>query len=175
MEDAVPRARRSKPPGSSENARVGLTYVRYAADGWGLGELVLDGDRVLHSSLPRPRAGGAEGGHRLVARLQRYFAGESVDFADVEVELGEETSFGRALAEQLRRIPRGEVVSYGELALLAGRPRAARVAGQFCARCSLAPILPVHRVVSVGGLGGFGSLGPDYKRRLLELEGAAVR
>jgi O-6-methylguanine DNA methyltransferase len=66
------------------------------------------------------------------------------------------------------------VVSYGELALLAGRPRAARVAGQFCARCSLAPILPVHRVVSVGGLGGFGSLGLEYKRRLLELERAVL-
>jgi methylated-DNA-[protein]-cysteine S-methyltransferase len=151
---------------------VGLNYVRYEADGWGVGEL--DGDRVLHSSLPRPRAGGPDGEHPLVERLQRYFAGEQVDFGDVEVELGEETSFGRAMAEQMRRIPWGEVVSYGELALLAGKPRAARVAGQFCARCSLAPILPVHRVVSVGGLGGFGSLGLDYKRRLLELERAAL-
>jgi methylated-DNA-[protein]-cysteine S-methyltransferase len=153
---------------------VGLTYVRYEADGWGLGELVLDGDRVLHSSLPRPRKGGADGDHPLVARLQRYFAGEPVDFADVDVELGEETSFGHAMAAQMRRIPWGEVVSYGELALLAGRPRAARVAGQFCARCALAPILPVHRVVSVNGLGGFGSLGIEYKRRLLELERAAL-
>jgi methylated-DNA-[protein]-cysteine S-methyltransferase len=154
---------------------MGLTYVRYEAEGWGLGELVLDGDRVLHSELPRPHPGRPEGDHPLVARLQRYFAGEPEDFADVEVELGEETSFGRAMAEQMRRIPWGEVVSYGELALLAGRPRAARVAGQFCARCDLAPILPVHRVVSVSGLGGFGSLGLDYKRRLLELEGAPLR
>jgi methylated-DNA-[protein]-cysteine S-methyltransferase len=153
---------------------VGLTYVRYEAEGWGIGELVLDGDRVLHSSLPRPRPGGTDGDHPLVERLQRYFAGEPVDFADVDVELGEETSFGRAMAEQLRRVPWGEVVSYGELALLAGRPRAARVAGQFCARCSLGPILPVHRVVSVNGLGGFGSLGLEYKRRLLELERAAL-
>jgi methylated-DNA-[protein]-cysteine S-methyltransferase len=153
---------------------VGLTYVRYEAEGWGIGELVLDGDRVLHSSLPRPRKGGADGDHPLVERLQRYFAGEPVDFADVDVELGEETSFGRAMAEQLRRVPWGEVVSYGELALLAGRPRAARVAGQFCARCSLGPLLPVHRVVSVNGLGGFGSLGIEYKRRLLELERAAL-
>jgi methylated-DNA-[protein]-cysteine S-methyltransferase len=151
-----------------------LTYVRYEADGWGIGELVLDGERVLHSELPRPRPGGADGDHPLVGRLQRYFAGGRDDFADVEVELGDATAFGRAMAEQMRRIPWGEVVSYGELALLAGRPRAARVAGQFCARCSLAPILPVHRVVSVDGLGGFGSLGLEYKRRLLELERAAV-
>lgn len=155
--------------------RVTLTYVRYEADGWGVGELVLDGERVLHSELPRPARRGADGDHPLVERLRRYFAGEQVDFADVEVELGDQSSFGRAIAEQMRRIPWGEVVSYGELALLAGRPRAARVAGQFCARCSLAPFLPVHRVVSVDGLGGFGSLGLDYKRRLLELEGVAVR
>jgi methylated-DNA-[protein]-cysteine S-methyltransferase len=153
---------------------VGLTYVRYEAEGWGVGELVLDGERLLHSELPRPLAARAGGDHPLVARLQRYFAGERVDFGDVEVDLQGTTDFGRALAEQMRRIPWGEVVSYGELALLAGRPRAARVAGQFCARCSLAPILPVHRVVSVNGLGGFGSLGLDYKRRLLELEHAAL-
>jgi methylated-DNA-[protein]-cysteine S-methyltransferase len=154
---------------------VALTYVTYEAEGWGIGELVLDGERVLHSELPRPRPARPTDAHPLAERLRRYFDGERDDFLDVEVELGEETSFGRALAEQMRRIPWGEVVSYGELALLAGRPRAARVAGQFCARCDLAPILPVHRVVSVDGLGGFGSLGLDYKRRLLELEGAPLR
>ena len=46
------------------------------------------------------------------------------------------------------RCPRGEVVTYGELAALAGHPGAARAAGTFCARCELAPFLPVHRVVS---------------------------
>jgi len=150
---------------------VGLTYVRYEADGWGIGELVLDGDRVLHSELPRPSARGPEGEHPLAERLRAYFAGERVDFADVELELGDETAFGRRLAEELRRVPYGEVVSYGELALLAGRPRAARAAGSFCARCALAPVLPLHRVVSVSGLGGFGSSGVEVKRRLLELEG----
>jgi methylated-DNA-[protein]-cysteine S-methyltransferase len=151
-----------------------VTYVRYEADGWGIGELVLDGDRVLHSELPRPSRQGPEGAHPLVPRLQAYFAGERVDFADVDVELQAETPFGHALAAQMRRIPRGEVVSYGELSLLAGRARAARAAGTFCAHCALAPILPVHRVVSVNGIGGFGSLGVEYKRRLLALEGVTV-
>ena len=158
-----------------------LRYVRYEAEGWGIGELVLDGDRLLHSELPLPRAYAAElprpsarpadGEHPLAERLRAYFAGERVDFSDVEVELGGETAFGRRMAEELRRVPYGEVVSYGELALLAGRPRAARAAGSFCARCALAPVLPVHRVVSVGGIGGFGSSGVEVKRRLLALEG----
>ena len=50
-------------------------------------------------------------------------------------------------------------------------PGAARAAGTFCARCDLAPFLPVHRVVSSNGIGSWGTLGVDYKRRLLELEG----
>jgi methylated-DNA-[protein]-cysteine S-methyltransferase len=157
-----------------DNARVPLSYVRYEAEGWGIGELVLDGDRLLHSELPRPSAGSAEGRHPLAERLRAYFAGEPVDFADVEVDLGDLTAFARRMADELRRVPYGEVVSYGELALLAGRPRAARAAGSFCARCALAPVLPLHRVVSVDGLGGFGSSGIEYKRRLLELERAAL-
>ena len=46
--------------------------------------------------------------------------------------------------------PRGEVVTYGELAALAGRPGAARAAGTFCARNRLAPFVPCHRVVAAG-------------------------
>ena len=153
---------------------VALRYLRYEAEGWGIGELVLEGDRLLHSELPRPSRQRPDGSHPLVERLQAFFAGEAVDFADVEVELHDETPFGRRMAEELRRVPRGEVVSYGELALLAGRPRAARAAGTFCARCPLTPIVPLHRVVSVNGIGGFGGLGPGYKRRLLALEGVVL-
>lgn len=156
-----------------DNDRVALTYVRYEAEGWGAGELVFADGRLLYSELPRPGGRPPEGSHPLVPRLQAYFAGERVDFGDVEVELSDRTPFGLRMAEAMRRIPYGEVVSYGELALAAGRPRAARAAGNFCARCDLAPILPVHRVVSVNGIGGWGAHGTDVKRRLLELEGAA--
>ena len=156
-----------------DNDRVALTYVRYEAEGWGVGELVFADGRLLYSELPRPGGRPPEGSHPLVPRLQAYFAGERADFGDVEVELSDRTPFGVRMAEAMRQIPYGEVVSYGELALAAGRPRAARAAGNFCARCDLAPILPVHRVVSVNGIGGWGPHGTDYKRRLLELEGAA--
>jgi methylated-DNA-[protein]-cysteine S-methyltransferase len=156
-----------------DNDRVAPTYVRYEAEGWGVGELVFLDGRLVHSELPRPHAGLSEGSHPLVARLQAYFAGERVDFRDVEVELGDRTPFTLRLAEAMRAIPYGEVVTYGELALAAGRPRAARAAGNFCAGCALAPILPVHRVVSVNGIGGWGASGTEVKRRLLELEGAA--
>jgi methylated-DNA-[protein]-cysteine S-methyltransferase len=66
------------------------------------------------------------------------------------------------------------VVTYGELAALAGRPRAARAAGGFCARNPLGLLIPCHRVISGDGSSGpYGSYGVDYKRRLLALEGIA--
>jgi methylated-DNA-[protein]-cysteine S-methyltransferase len=152
---------------------VGVTRVAYAAAGWGVGELWLHGERVLEADHPRPGREPA-GRHELAARLTAWFAGSRDDFRDVELELSDLTPFGRALLDALRSVPCGETVTYGELAALAGRPGAARAAGTFCARNRFAVIVPCHRVVSATGLGGYGSLGLDYKRRLLELERAAV-
>ena len=148
--------------------------MRYEADGWGIGELWLDGDRVLWSEHPRPkRTGpGTVPGHDLSGRLAAFFAGRPDDFADVELDLPD--GFHGDCARALRRVPRGEVVTYGELAALAGRPGAARAAGTFCARNRLGPFVPCHRVVAAGGLGGYGSLGPEYKRRLQALDGVAL-
>ncbi len=155
------------------------TLIQYEAPGWGVGELWLDDKgRVFHSELPRPRGRtrvepGPEPGRTLATRLVRWFDGEPDDFSDVALVLP--TGFHGACARALRKVPRGEVVTYGELAALAGRPRAARAAGTFCARCELAPFLPVHRVVSSTGLGSWGAHGNEYKRRLLELEGVSLR
>jgi methylated-DNA-[protein]-cysteine S-methyltransferase len=149
--------------------------VAYEAEGWGVGELWLEGERVVWHELPRP-GGTATNGRtpELVTRLQAYFAGEPVSFDDVPLDLDYETDFLGRCAHALRAVPRGEVVTYGELAALAGGPGAARAAGSFCARNRLGLFVPCHRVVSAGGLGSYGSLGLAYKRRLLELERAAV-
>jgi methylated-DNA-[protein]-cysteine S-methyltransferase len=92
----------------------------------------------------------------------------------VSVDLGWATSFQRALADELRAVPRGEVVSYGELAALAGRPGAARAAGAFCAANRFAFLVPCHRVVGSTGIGGYGEAGVEVKRRLLALEGVVL-
>ena len=107
----------------------------------------------------------------VVRLLQAYFAGERVPLERVPVDLEYETSFLSRCAAALRTIPPGEVVTYGELAALAGAPGAARAAGSFCARSHLSIFVPCHRVVSAGGLGPYGSYGTGYKRRLLALEG----
>ena len=107
----------------------------------------------------------------LLRSLHSYFAGEPVSFADVPLEGGWGTPFQDALAAALRAVPWGEVVTYGELSALAGRARAARAAGTFCAENRFSLFVPCHRVVSSGGIGGYGGLGVEYKRRLLGLEG----
>ena len=104
--------------------------------------------------------------------MAAFFAGAVDDFADVELDFAD--GFYGDCERALRRIPRGEVVTYGELAALAGRPGAARAAGTFCARNRLSPFVPCHRVVASDGIGSFGSLGVDYKRRLLKMEGVTL-
>ena len=147
--------------------------MTYEADGWGVGEMWLEGERLLLHELPRAAVVAKGLSHALAARFAAYFSGEQDDFLDVEVDLDDATEFESALTEALRGVPRGETVTYGELAALAGRPNAQRAAGTFCARNRFAIVVPCHRVVAAGSLGSYGSLGIEYKRRLLELEGVS--
>jgi methylated-DNA-[protein]-cysteine S-methyltransferase len=114
-------------------------------------------------------------GVAFVADLGRRFAGHlagvPASYEDVELDLDWATPLQRQLAHALRAVPWGEVVSYGELAALAGRPGAARAAGSFCADNRYALIVPCHRVVAANGIGGYGSGGEQLKRRLLAIEG----
>ncbi len=148
--------------------------MRYEVDGWGVGEMWLEGDLLLHHELPRPGVAGNGGAHPLAGRLARYFASGEGDFRDVELDLDGASEFEQAVTEALRQVTTGETVTYGELAALAGRPNAQRAAGTFCARNRFGIVVPCHRVVGADGLGSYGSLGVEYKRRLLELEGVAV-
>ena len=73
----------------------------------------------------------------------------------------------------VRRIPYGHVATYGEVAVLAGRPGAARAVGNIMRTCGR-PDVPCHRVIAAGGrLGGYGG-NEGLKRALLGAEGVAV-
>ena len=132
----------------------------------------------LGATLPakRARVGNESGpiGNRLVHQVRRFFAGERVDFREVELDIEGHTPFQLELTRALRSVPFGEVVSYSELAKAAGRPNAQRAAGTFCAHNRFPLVVPCHRVVAANGIGSYGSLGIDYKRRLLELEGVTL-
>jgi len=149
--------------------------VAYDVPGWGVGELYFDGERLLYHELPRAGSAPDEAvDHPLADRFRGYFRGERVAFDDVELDLDWTTPFQRAVADALRAVPRGEVVTYGELAALAGRPNAYRAAGTWCAGNRFPLVVPCHRVVGADGIGSYGSLGLDYKRRLLALEGVEL-
>ncbi len=110
----------------------------------------------------------------LVERLTAFLNGAEASLADVPLDLDWTTRFQRATTEALLRLPRGEVVSYGELAAVAGYPGAARAVGSFCARNRFMFVVPCHRVLGANGIGGYGSAGVDVKRRLLALEGVRL-
>jgi methylated-DNA-[protein]-cysteine S-methyltransferase len=160
---------------------MAVVETRYAVRGWGVGELWSDDDVVLaHEFRFGPASdtvsdsGSDTVTRRLIRGVHALLEGVDVSFDDVAIDLEWATPLQRALADVLRAIPRGEIVSYGELAALAGRPRAARAAGAFCAANRFAFIVPCHRVVSATGIGGYGDAGVDVKRRLLALEGVVL-
>jgi methylated-DNA-protein-cysteine methyltransferase-like protein len=83
------------------------------------------------------------------------------------------TPFQRRVVAVVRRIPRGRVATYGDVAALAGAPRAARAVGTVMRDCR-DPSVPCHRVVgAAGALGGFGG-SPQLKRERLRAEGIEV-
>lgn len=113
----------------------------------------------------------------IARQFDEWFAGKRRAF-DVPLDLDGITGFRRTVLETLvREVPWGETVSYGELAALAGRPRAARAAGSAMANNPLPFVIPCHRVLAAGGkIGGYGSgrNAIDLKRALLRREGVLV-
>jgi AraC family transcriptional regulator of adaptative response/methylated-DNA-[protein]-cysteine methyltransferase len=82
------------------------------------------------------------------------------------------TAFQRRVWEELRRIPAGEVRTYGEVAEAIGAPRAHRAVGSACGANPVPIVVPCHRVVPAsGGVGNYG-LGPARKVELLRREGS---
>jgi O-6-methylguanine DNA methyltransferase len=82
-------------------------------------------------------------------------------------------SFKQRVLAAVRRIPPGRVATYGDIAALAGSPRAHRAVGTIMRDCR-DPATPCHRVIGAGGmLGGFGG-SPHLKRELLRAESLDV-
>lgn len=83
------------------------------------------------------------------------------------------SSFGTKIYELTRRIPEGKVATYGQLARLAGKPKAARAVGGLMRANTDAPRTPCHRVVAKNGsLTGYSGLGGiSGKKKMLLTEG----
>jgi methylated-DNA-[protein]-cysteine S-methyltransferase len=106
-------------------------------------------------------------------QLLEYFAGYRKDFA-LPIQLSG-TSFQLRVLDELRKIPYGESVSYGDIALRIGKPKAVRAVGTANGRNPIPIIVPCHRVIRANGdLTGFGG-GVKTKKALLKLEAENTR
>ncbi len=112
---------------------------------------------------------------RAAGELAAYFAGTLREFT-VPCDPGPLSPFRRAVLAVVRAIPYGTTLTYGEVALRAGSPRAARAVGRVLARNPLPIVIPCHRVLAAGGRpGGYsGGAGLTTKCRLLALEGVCL-
>jgi len=144
-----------------------------------LGPLLLAGDedglRLVHFATGRrpnsPRHDWVEDAapfKEAIRQLRAYFERKLKDF-DVPLVL-EGTEFQLLVWRNLRMIPYGETVSYGQLARRIGSPDAARAVGLANGSNPIPIIIPCHRVIgSNGDLTGFGG-GIPLKKKLLALE-----
>ena len=148
-----------------------------------LGKLRLesDGDALTRIALPLEKRTVVRVTRRqddleifVVARrqLEAYFNGQVLEFDLPLAPSG--TPFQLKVWTELRRIPRGETISYAKLAQRVGSPRAHRAVGAANGRNPLPIVVPCHRVVgSNGRLTGFAG-GLEAKGWLLRLEGVSL-
>jgi len=104
--------------------------------------------------------------------IEDYYKGHPVDFRDVAVCPDGFSEFRRTISTALKTISYGKTVSYTQLAVLAGSPKAARAIGTVMAQNPLPLIIPCHRVIKADGTPGLFSTagGIGTKIRMLELE-----
>lgn len=105
---------------------------------------------------------------KTISQLKEYFNGMRYEFSIPIIYSG--TIFQQRVWQELQKIPYGNTISYKELAMKTGNPKAVRAVAQACGANPIPIIIPCHRVICTNGkIGGY-SAGLDIKRLLLELE-----
>jgi O-6-methylguanine DNA methyltransferase len=140
------------------------------------------GPKILGLTLPRTGVDGHEDPDccypqttigRLCEQIARFLDGEALELPVEYLDRTRCSDFQWRVLMAEKEIPRGYVCSYGQLAAVVGKPKAARAVGTALARNPFPIIIPCHRTVRRdGSLGGFGG-GLPLKRALLEMEGVA--
>jgi methylated-DNA-[protein]-cysteine S-methyltransferase len=137
-----------------------------------------ESDDRARAGLARRFPGIAEGeppsfAASAIARIVSLLAGGRTDLADIAVD-AEGSAFERNVWQATRRIPYGEVRSYGDIAREIGAPGAAQAVGLALGRNPAPILVPCHRVLAADGRsGGFSAPGGvATKFRILEIEGA---
>jgi methylated-DNA-[protein]-cysteine S-methyltransferase len=109
-----------------------------------------------------------------IALVRRLLDGEKVDLGGIQVDLEAVGALDRKVLKATRRIPHGEVRTYGEIAQAIGAPEASQAVGAALGRNPIPIIVPCHRILAAGGRsGGFSAPGGvETKFRILAIERA---
>lgn len=112
----------------------------------------------------------------LIAGIKALLRGEKPDLSNARLDLARVPEFSAKVYEITRRIPAGETLAYGEIAVKLGDRLLARDVGAALGKNPWPIVVPCHRVTAAGGkLGGFSARGgAETKLKLLEIEGAAA-
>ncbi len=83
------------------------------------------------------------------------------------------TDFEKLVWKEIKKIPKGKTITYKQLAVKVGKPKAYRAVANACAKNPLLETIPCHRVIRGDGkMGGYkGKKGIERKKKLLEGEG----
>jgi methylated-DNA-[protein]-cysteine S-methyltransferase len=150
----------------------GVVTVRFAA-----------GDQATKADLAARWPGASEAtpdrvARRAISAVVGHLAGDSkaASMAAIPLDMSGISEFPRRVYEELRRVPAGATVTYGELAARVGAAGAARAVGQAVGRNPFTVVVPCHRVLGAGGtIGGFSAPGGvATKKAILAIEGVPV-
>lgn len=141
------------------NTKIGKLKIEYEND-------VLTG--IAYTENEKEQGIKNELSDKTVLQLEEYFDGRRKEFEIPLKLIG--TEFQKKVWNELLKIPYGETVSYKDIAIKIGNPKACRAVGMANHNNPILIIVPCHRVINENKkLGGY-ALGLDLKRRLLELE-----
>lgn len=146
---------------------------------WGIAQATFNKDLLLEFHLPEaslknesPLINLSKKQLTFVNMVKDYYAGKSVNFNKVQVDLSDKSPFFKKVYEELQKIEFGKIITYSDLANLAKSPKAVQAVGQAMAKNKIPLIIPCHRVIKKDGkIGGFSaSGGTDSKIKMLDLE-----
>ncbi len=160
---------------------IGWAGLAWAEDGLTGAHLPERDPEIVRRSLMRRAPGATEGRptpdvEQLIEHVRALVRGEKPDLSYARIDLARVPEFNARVYEITRRIPAGETLTYGEIAVKLGDRLLARDVGAALGKNPWPIIVPCHRVTAAGGkLGGFSARGgAETKLKLLEIEGAAA-
>lgn len=154
----------------------GRGFIEYGKKG--IISVELPTQSALKNDLPSgENTEGQENAAKAAELLISYFKGKPVDFSPLMLDLHSHSDFFLKVCSIVRNIPQGKVLTYGDIAKMAGSPRSCRAVGRVMATNPIPLIIPCHRVVASNGLltGYSAEGGLETKAALLKMEGVHFR